>query len=106
MLIILILICSTISLAKDFQERTEWGHFFTDQNVQGTIVIVDERSGSHWVYNKARAQTRYSPASTFKVPHPYLPLMLVFLKMNFRFFHGRVKRDIMNPGTGIITFDL
>jgi beta-lactamase class D len=96
---LLIISYSTISLAKDFQERTDWGHFFTDQKVEGAIVIVDERSGSHWVCNKARAQKRYSPASTFKIPHTLFALDAGAVKDEFQIFPWDGKKRYMNPGT-------
>ena len=41
---------------------------FSDQAVDGTIVIADERSGEMLAYDVERARNG-SSASTFKVPH-------------------------------------
>jgi beta-lactamase class D OXA-2 len=53
------------------QERSDWGTFFEEFDAIGTIVVVDERSESQgvWVYGPERADKRFSPASTYKVPH-------------------------------------
>ena len=84
--VLLVLLCSTISFAEDFKERNDWRHFFADQKVEGTIVIVDERAGGNWVYNKKRAQKRYSPASTFKIPHTLFALDAGVVKDEFQVF--------------------
>ena len=40
--------------------------FFSDQAVDGTIVIADERSGEMLAYDVERAQKRFMPASTLQ----------------------------------------
>ena len=52
-------------------ERTEWAALFAQAPAVGTIAILDTRAGEEhvWVHNAARAQQRFSPASTFKIPH-------------------------------------
>ena len=57
----LIFIAPATIFGEAFQERTDWGHFFADESVDGTIVVIDERSNSYWIYGQARAQTRYRP---------------------------------------------
>jgi beta-lactamase class D len=83
-LIILFLVSSTVSYAADFQERPDWEHFFTDQGVDGTIVVIDERVKGHWVYDMARAKKLYSPASTFKIPHALFALDAGVVKDKFQ----------------------
>jgi beta-lactamase class D OXA-2 len=58
------------------QERADWGKYFTEFNAKGTIVVADERTGTRSisVYDEARAKQRYSPASTFKIPHTLMAL--------------------------------
>ena len=56
------------------QERPDWKLFFSDQAVDGTIVIADERSGEMLAYDVERAQKRFMPVSTFKVPHALFAL--------------------------------
>jgi beta-lactamase class D len=69
-----ILVAPVVTFGETFIERSEWGHFFTDEGVNGTIVVIDERKNAFGVYEKERAQTRYSPASTFKIPHALFAL--------------------------------
>ena len=47
---------------------------FSDQAVDGTIVIADERSGEMLTYDVERTQKRFMPASTFKMPHALFAL--------------------------------
>ena len=56
------------ALAQAPQERPDWKLFFSDQAVDGTIVIADERSGEMLAYDVERAQKRFMPASTLKCP--------------------------------------
>ncbi len=58
------------------EERGEWGGFFSESQAVGTMVVVDEREagGSSGVYQKERAEKRFSPASTFKIPHALVAL--------------------------------
>ena len=57
------------------QERPDWKLFFSDQAVDGTIVIADERSGEMLAYDVERAQKRFMPASTLKCLMPCLRSM-------------------------------
>ncbi|MDM0109712.1 penicillin-binding transpeptidase domain-containing protein [Variovorax sp. J22R24] len=69
-----------------FQEKTEWFRYFTEADAQGTIVVRDARGGSEsiLVYNAARAERRYSPASTFKIPHSLFALDAGLLRDEFQ----------------------
>ncbi len=96
LLAFLILITPVVSFSETFQERPDWGHFFTDHGIEGTIVVVDERVGGHWVYNNARAQKRYSPASTFKIPHTLFALDAGAVKDEFQLFKWDGKKRNYN----------
>ena len=56
--------------------QTEWGEVFARQDARGTLVVLDQRtpSAQRQVYNTQRAAVRYSPASTFKIPHTLIAL--------------------------------
>lgn len=58
------------------QERPDWAAFFDAFDAEGTIVVVDEREASRpvWVHAPERADRRFSPASTFKLPHTLFAL--------------------------------
>nr|WP_231867913.1 class D beta-lactamase [Neptuniibacter marinus] len=70
------------------EERPEWKVFFDNYDVAGTIVISDRRDLSKKlsVYNSVRASKRYSPASTFKIPHTLFALDAGVVKDEFQVF--------------------
>jgi beta-lactamase class D OXA-2 len=70
------------------QKRADWGKYFTEFNAKGTIVVADERTGtrSTSVYDEARAKQRYSPASTYKIPHTLMALDAGAVRDEFQVF--------------------
>ena len=82
--------------SADLIERPEWGKYFSDRNVVGTIYIVDERGeGGNFVYNRDRATRRFTPASTFKIPHALFVLDAGIVKDEFQVFPwDGVKRSV------------
>src|SRR5690606_38401939 len=52
---------------RDWQEHPEWEREFADRGVTGSIVVFAERARAWHVFDRERAQARYSPASTFKL---------------------------------------
>jgi beta-lactamase class D len=93
-IVLLLYIIQTPVIAADFQERPDWKHFFTDQGVDGTIVVIDERVNGHWVYDMARAKKRYSPASTFKISHALFALDAGVVKDEFQVFKWDGKKRL------------
>jgi beta-lactamase class D OXA-2 len=89
-IILLAALCGTsISYAQsDGTERTDWKVYFDKHNAKGTIVIVDGREAPQktWVYDDERAKMRFSPASTFKVPHTLFALDAGIVKDEFQVF--------------------
>src|SRR5947207_1861085 len=69
-------------------ERADWSRFFSDAEAHGTIVVVDARSKNDavLVYDSTRANRRYSPASTFKIPHSLFALDAGILRDEFHVF--------------------
>lgn len=61
---------------EDMVERVEWKEIFSELDAEGTIVVADEREMSRglFVFNSERAAKRFSPASTFKIPHALFAL--------------------------------
>ncbi|WP_220780784.1 class D beta-lactamase [Shewanella sairae] len=57
-------------------ERADWQAVFAKYDAVGTIVVFDQRGNEvkEWVYNTDRAKQRFSPASTYKVPHSLFAL--------------------------------
>jgi beta-lactamase class D OXA-2 len=70
------------------KERDDWSKFFNDFNAKGTIVVSDERQTVHtkFVFDQVRASKRYSPASTFKVPHTLFALDAGVVRDEFQIF--------------------
>jgi beta-lactamase class D len=76
-------------LAEDKNvEQIEWKSFFDKYGATGTILVVDGRESPEikLVYNETRANKRYSPASTFKIPHTLFALDAGLVKDEFQVF--------------------
>lgn len=63
-----------------YKEITEWGKYFREEGVTGTIIIYDQQKGKYSVYNKERYRTRYLPASTFKILNSLIALETEVIK--------------------------
>ena len=72
----------------DVQERADWARFFNDFQAKGTIVVLDERPAAPalTVFDRARSEKRYSPASTFKIPHTLFALDAGAVRDEFQVF--------------------
>lgn len=70
------------------QERPDWGIVFEKYDAQGTIVVVDgrEKDQTALVFDQERAEKRFSPASTFKVPHTLFALDTGVVRDEFEVF--------------------
>lgn len=75
-LIVCAIFASMTFSASSAEQRPDWSDFFSDANARGTIVVVDTRSKIDvvFVHDSERAGRRYSPASTFKIPHSLFAL--------------------------------
>lgn len=69
-------------------DRSDWGNIFNKFDAQGTIVVADERTATRSlsVYDENRARKRYSPASTFKIPHTLFALDAGVVRDEFQVF--------------------
>lgn len=79
----------SLSHAQDnVHDRSDWGNIFNEFDAQGTIVVADERINiqSTSVYDENRAKKRYSPASTFKIPHTLFALNAGAVRDEFQVF--------------------
>lgn len=77
-------------------DRSDWKKFFNDFRAKGTIVIADERQSERalLVFGRERAAKRYSPASTFKIPHTLFALDAGAVRDEFQVFRwDGVKRS-------------
>lgn len=75
--ILLASVLSSPAAADDgMVDRPDWNAYFTKFGATGTLVVVDERQtpAATLVFNRERSARRYSPASTFKIPHTLFAL--------------------------------
>ena len=62
------------SPAADTVARPEWQTHFDAKDVRGTIVVFEPAKDRYLVVNPARAEQRFLPASTFKIPNALIGL--------------------------------
>ena len=70
------------------ETRADWAAVFEKFEATGTIVVADQRRGfgQIWVVDPERAERRYSPASTFKIPHALMALDAGLVRDEFHVF--------------------
>ncbi len=61
-------------VAFAWEEKPEIGALFKSAEVEGTFVLYDVTDDKMTGYNSARAETRYIPASTFKIANTLIGL--------------------------------
>src|SRR5262245_53272521 len=83
------------SIVAEPIERPEWSRLFSDADAVGSVLVADERTGSSstWVLGPERSRRRFTPASTFKIPHSLFALDAGLIKDEFEVIPwDRVKR--------------
>lgn len=58
----------------EWSDSAAVGRLFKEAGVQGTFLLYDVEADRYTVHNRARAETRYIPASTFKLPNTLIGL--------------------------------
>lgn len=53
--------------ADSWELHPEWAAEFTAQSVTGTMLVYDEKTQRFLVFDRRRAETAFTPASTFKM---------------------------------------
>lgn len=88
-----------IAVAFAEQEPEEVSAYFDQYEATGSIVIVDERGGSGHVivHDDVRSSKRFSPASTFKVPHSLFALDAGAIVDEFQVVYWDGKRRFYEP---------
>lgn len=66
--------------ASDWKESPTVGEFFRSARVNGTFVLYDASARTYIGYNKERAEHRFVPASTFKIPNSLIGLSVGAVK--------------------------
>jgi beta-lactamase class D len=74
----------TISISStavaDWEESSKVGELFRSAEVNGTFVLYDVTANAYIGHDKARAERRYVPASTFKIPNSLIGLSVGAVK--------------------------
>jgi beta-lactamase class D len=60
--------------AATWREQPAVAALFRAAGVEGTFVLLDERSGELWGHNRSRAEQRFQPASSFKIANALIGL--------------------------------
>lgn len=95
-----LLVVASLVYAQDrVEERADWKTIFDKHDARGTIVVADERAAAKpvWVHDEKRAQRRYSPASTFKIPHALFALDAGAVRDEFQVFRWDGVRRSFQP---------
>ncbi|MDR1109220.1 MAG: class D beta-lactamase [Deltaproteobacteria bacterium] len=74
LLVILMMIWNPVASASEWKENPKVEAVFSASNVIGTFVLYDAETNSFTGYNKKRAETRFIPASTYKIPNTLIGL--------------------------------
>jgi beta-lactamase class D len=75
-----ILLLATQAYALDWQESIQVGQLFQNAGVRGTFVLYDVTAQRLIGHNHARANARFVPASTFKIPNTLIGLSVGAVK--------------------------
>jgi beta-lactamase class D len=60
--------------SANWTERADFARYFAATGTVGTLLIYDLRQDRTLVHNSERARTRFTPASTFKIPNSLIGL--------------------------------
>ena len=74
--LITIMLIAFPSFAYEWKESKDIEHIFTNAGIKGTFVLYDASNNLFFGHNKERAQTRFIPASTFKIPNTIIGLSI------------------------------
>lgn len=69
-----LLMTSACLWATDWQHSFEIEQLFADADVRGTFVLYDVTENKFIGFDRQRAEARFVPASTFKIPHTLIGL--------------------------------
>lgn len=86
--VIHLLLVTATAFCSEVTVSERWAETFEKYDANGTLVLLDARDGREdWLYHDAkRAETRFSPASTYKIPHALIALELDVAKDEFEIF--------------------
>jgi beta-lactamase class D len=70
----IILLFTFQAQAAGWEENPKIGQLFKSAGVNGTFVLYDATAKAYTGYDQARAEKRFVPASTFKIPNSLIGL--------------------------------
>jgi beta-lactamase class D len=73
LILLVTLWCSSL-FARDVRKVPELGKIFESESLTGTFVLFDPLKDVLFIYNPKRAEQRFVPASTFKIPNSLIGL--------------------------------
>lgn len=68
------LIALSILFSCTSKKQIDFPALFSKYGVHGTFVLESQKTGERWIYNPARLDSAFLPASTFKIPNSILAL--------------------------------
>lgn len=74
LLILFIALFFNSAQAIDWQDQPKLGKLFADAGIEGTFVLYDVDADRFIGHNRPRAETRFTPASTFKIVNSLIGL--------------------------------
>ena len=74
LLVVLLILLALPAQAAEWQESDAVAALFKARDLHGTFVLYDVAGNRMIGYNRTRAQVRYIPASTFKIPNSLIGL--------------------------------
>lgn len=74
--LVLALLVAAQAAAESWRENAELGGAFKAAGATGTFVLYDLDADTYAVFDRERAQTRYIPASTFKIANSLIGLQV------------------------------
>jgi beta-lactamase class D len=69
------IVCSSTASASEWQDSSKLEAIFAANNVTGTFVLYDTDADIFIGYNQERAETRFIPASTYKIPNTLIGII-------------------------------
>ena len=79
LVLLIALLCLPVH-AAEWEENEAIGQLFKQRGLQGTFVLYDVAGNRLIGHNRTRAQIRYIPASTFKIPNSLIGLAVGTVK--------------------------
>lgn len=71
---LMLLPACVLAQAAEWKESTRVAQLFRQEGVSGTFIVHDVAADVYTVHDRKRAETRYIPASTFKIPNSLIGL--------------------------------